>query len=67
MAYLALHRINLFIEDQSAADEWYESLLSAGGEEGVAVEWIQAIHDALEHINPSAISRLPPLSPSEQE
>ena len=67
MAYLALHRINLFIDDQTAAEEWHESLLSVGGEEGVAVEWIQAIHDALERIDPSAISRLPPLSIPEEE
>lgn len=67
MAYLALHRINLFIEDKSAAEEWHESLLSVGGEEGVAVEWIQAIHESLERIDPSRMSRLPPLNPSEQE
>ena len=67
MAYLALHRLNLFIDDQSAAEEWHESLLSVGGEESVAVEWIQAIHDSLERIDPSRMSRLPPLSPSEQE
>ena len=67
MAYLALHRIHLFIEDKSTADEWLESLLSVGGEDAVAIEWIQAIHQALEKIDPSAVSRLPPLGLSEQE
>lgn len=67
MAYLALHRIHLFIEDKSTADEWLESLLSVGGEDAVAIEWIQAIHQALEKIDPSAVSRLPSLGLSEQE
>ena len=67
MAYLALHRIHLFIEDQSTADEWLDSLLSVGGEEAVASEWIHAIHDALERIDPSAFHRIPAVIPSEQE
>ena len=67
MAYLALHRIHLFIEDQHVANEWFESLLAVGGEEAVAIEWIQAIHDALRQIDTSASSRLPPLGTSEQE
>jgi hypothetical protein len=67
MAYLALHRIHLFTENQEMADEWFESLLAAGGEEAVAIEWIQAIHDALRQIDTSASSRLPPLGTSEQE
>ena len=67
MAYLALHRIHLFIEDQHVADEWFESLLAAGGEEAVAIEWIQAVHDALGRINSSAAINLPPINDSEQE
>lgn len=67
MAYLALHRINLFLEDERAASEWFESLHASGGEEAVAFEWIQAIHEALVQIDPSAVIRLPPLSSSGQE
>jgi len=67
MAYLALHRIHLFIEDQSTADEWLDSLISVGGEEAVANEWILAIHDALERIDSSAIHLLPPIRHTEQE
>ena len=67
MAYLALHRIHLFIGDQSTADEWQDSLISVGGEEAVAIEWIQAIHDALEKIDPSAIHLLPTFRHTEQE
>jgi hypothetical protein len=67
MAYLALHRIHLFIEDQETAEEWFESLLAVGGEEAVAVEWIQAIHEALKKIDSSDALRLPPLTLSEQE
>ncbi len=67
MAYLALHRIHLFIEDESTANDWLESLLSVGGEEAVAIEWIQAIHNALERIDSSASTRLPPIHHFEQE
>ncbi len=67
MAYLALHRIHLFIEDRETAEEWFESLLAVGGEEAVAVEWIQAIHEALKKIDSSDALRLPPLTLSEQE
>jgi hypothetical protein len=67
MAYLALHRIHLFIEDQHVAEEWFESLLAVGGEEAVAIEWIQAIHDALGRIDSSATHNLPPINDSEQE
>ena len=67
MAYLALHRIHLFIEDESTANDWLESLLSVGGEEAVAIEWIQAIHNALERIDSSASTRLPSIHHFEQE
>ena len=67
MAYLALHRIHLFIEDGSTANDWLESLLSVGGEEAVAIEWIQAIHNALERIDSSASTRLPSIHHFEQE
>ena len=67
MAYLALHRIHLFIGDNAAADEWYDSLLDAGGEEAVAVEWIEAIHSALEQIDKESSHRLPSLEHKEQE
>ena len=67
MAYLALHRIHLFIGDKAAANEWYDSLLDVGGEEAVAVEWIEAIHSALEKIDKESSNRLPSLERNEQE
>ena len=67
MAYLALHRIHLFVEDEHTANEWHESLLASGGEGAVAFEWIQAIHEALEKIDPTASVKLPSLDTSEQE
>ena len=67
MAYLALHRIHLFIGDEAVASEWYDSLLDAGGEEAVAIEWIEAIHTALEKIDKTASLNLPSLEQNEQE
>ena len=67
MAYLALHRIHLFIGEDDVANDWYESLLDAGGEDAVAFEWIEAIHSSLERIDSQASQRLPLLAPKEQE
>ena len=47
MAYVALHRIHLFLEDERAAKRWLEAFEDAGGVESVAPEWISAIHDGL--------------------
>tara|TARA_B100001093_G_scaffold516803_1_gene596496 strand:- start:40773 stop:41546 length:774 start_codon:yes stop_codon:yes gene_type:complete len=59
MAYLALHRLNLFIGDDKTAEQWFELLMSVGGEKGVAIEWIEAIHSALYALDPSSAERLP--------
>jgi hypothetical protein len=67
MAYLALHRIHLFIGDKATASEWQDSLLDAGGEEAVAIEWVEAIHSALESIDKAASLNLPPMGHKEQE
>jgi hypothetical protein len=66
MAYVALHRLNLFIGDQDKATEWLHALEDVGGEKGVAPEWIEAIHDALARINPEAATALPSLQTSEE-
>ncbi len=47
MAYVALHRIHLFLERPDEAKRWLESFEDAGGDASVAPEWIGAIHDAL--------------------
>lgn len=61
MAYVALHRLNLFIGNTTKAEEWWIALEDVGGEKGVAPEWIEAIHAALLRIEPSAADLLPPL------
>ena len=67
MAYLALHRLHLFLGDQKSASEWYDALMDVGGEKAVAVEWIEAIHDSLMKIDPVAGKNLPKKDFSEQE
>ncbi len=67
MAYLALHRLHLFLGDQKSASEWYDALIDVGGEKAVAVEWIEAIHDSLMKIDPVAGENLPKKDFSEQE
>ena len=47
MAYVALHRIHLFLDQSDEAKRRLESFEDAGGEASVAPEWIEAIHDAL--------------------
>ena len=47
MAYVALHRIHLFLERSDEAKRWLESFEDAGGDASVAPEWIEAVHDAL--------------------
>ena len=47
MAYVALHRIHLFLDKSDEAKRWLESFEDAGGEASVAPELIEAIHDAL--------------------
>jgi hypothetical protein len=47
MAYVALHRIHVFLEQPSEARRWLESFEDAGGEAAVAPEWIEAVEEAL--------------------
>ena len=55
MAYVALHRIHLFLGQDDEGSELEDISRSQGGESAVAREFIQAIHDAL---NGSWIRRL---------
>jgi len=65
MAYLALHRIYLFMQDVEEADKWLDSLVDVGGEKAVAKEWIEAIHQYLKSIDPIAAKNLPVLMEEE--
>jgi len=47
MAYVALHRIHVFLEDEKVAERWLEAFEDAGGAASVAPEWITALHDGL--------------------
>lgn len=53
MAYVALHRINEFLGNKKEAEKWYEALIDSGGQEAVAMEWIEAIEESLSSINAS--------------
>ena len=55
MAYSALYKINLFLDNQQQANHWRELFLEVGGEKSVASEWLVAIDECL-----SAMSGLPP-------
>ena len=59
MAYLALHRIHLFLGNKSEASEWEELLLREGGERAVARPYVEAIHDALISLDSDAAAILP--------
>lgn len=47
MAYLALNRIHMYLEQADEAQRWLESFEDAGGDASVAPEWIGAVHHAL--------------------
>jgi hypothetical protein len=47
MAYGALHRIHLFLNQPEPAQRWREAFEDAGGETAVAPEWLEAIDEAL--------------------
>jgi hypothetical protein len=66
MAYVALHRLNLFIGNAEKATEWLDALNDVGGEKGVAPEWINAIHESILRIDPNASSLLPALTAEEE-
>ena len=59
MAYVALHRIHLFLGNDDEAKVWKNYLDREGGEEAVAREYIHAIHDALSMLDSQAAERLP--------
>ena len=54
MAYSALYKINLFLDNQQQANHWNELFLEAGGKKSVASEWLSAIDECL-----SAMSHFP--------
>ncbi len=47
MAYSALYKINLFVEDPEKAAHWNELFLESGGKNSVAPEWLEAIDECL--------------------
>ena len=51
MAWIALQRIHDFMGDDSKSDHWKKRLAESGGEDAVAVEWIEAIDSALANLN----------------
>ena len=59
MAYVALHRIHIFLGQEDEAATWKGYLEREGGESAVAPEYIQAIHDALSDMDSTAAERLP--------
>lgn len=65
MAYVALHRIHLFLGQDEEAEIWNEYLEREGGESAVASEYVQAIHDALKNLDSQAAGRLPVRSEEE--
>lgn len=65
MAYVALHRIHIFLGQHEEAEIWKEYLEREGGESAVASEYIRAIHDALADLDSEAAQRLPRFSEEE--
>ena len=67
MAYVALHRIHIFLGQDEEGQNWKTYLDREGGESAVAREYIQAIHDALTNLDSQAAKRLPILENEESE
>jgi hypothetical protein len=65
MAYVALHRIHLFLGQKEEAENWNEYLEREGGESAVSAEYIRAIHNALADLDSEAAQRLPQFSEEE--
>lgn len=65
MAYVALHRIHLFLGHDEEALTWYDYLEREGGESAVAPEYIQALHDALADLDQEVAQRLPKFTQEE--
>ncbi len=51
MAWVALQRIHSFLGNKLEAEHWGKRLSESGGEESVAIEWIDAIESALPTAN----------------
>jgi len=47
MAYSALYKINLFLNDSEQAKHWKDLFLESGGNNSVAAEWLAAIDECL--------------------
>ncbi|RJU97186.1 MAG: hypothetical protein DWC10_05205 [Candidatus Poseidoniales archaeon] len=52
MAYVALHRIHVFLGRVTEASRWMEAYEDAGGDEAVAPEWVDAIMTSLSAMTP---------------
>ena len=52
MAYVALHRIHVFLGRGTEAARWMEAYEDAGGDEAVAPEWVDAIMTSLSAMTP---------------
>jgi len=50
MAWLALQRTYAFIGNMTESEYWGKRLAESGGEDAVAIEWIQAIEKSLEKL-----------------
>lgn len=50
MAYSALSKIFQALEEAEKADHWNELFLESGGNESVAIEWLDAIDDCLSNM-----------------
>lgn len=65
MAYVALHRIHVYLNQPEDARRWLEAFEDAGGEAAVAPEWIGAIHEALTEMG-ADFSSFSPVSSTEE-
>lgn len=54
MAYLALERIYKFLDDDENSSYWRDALIDAGGDEAVAIEFINAVENALIKMDPKS-------------
>ena len=53
MAWSALTKIHDFLGNKDEASHWNKRLAESGGQEAVANEWLAAIDEALEKLNPN--------------
>ena len=65
MAYVALNRIHIYLDQHDEAQRWLESFEDAGGGASVAPEWIGAVHQAL--VAMGADEAIFPLTPIVEE